>query len=540
MISNAPSSVFWPLGLSTVNWEHRGEQCEVRCRDTDSRSRQAVLCYSVIYTFEHQHRLHKVLTLPSALLRFPGDHHTLTQQHSCMHPPPLHNYPLSHMEHDGPVVLDLLEQVLGVDQLGQDPGCLLHHVQPFCFSLDLDKVPGDGWHTTRFLARCNKLVKEVKTLFGTLLQIVIEGQDGCPIGKISHSGLHCIFAGVLSPILILVTPLAVVLATTTDERTSQVRQWMEHACTSKPTTVLTGGRSLNSSNWSPSTSSFGDEGVSLSLPFLFFPFSLKWHRSHSKTTQGHHTTLLLPLTSCPLSPQGKCQAGSSACRSPACASCPASVSSHTPGTASWWHSCHISTGGKRFYIHTELTSLHQEAPHRRKALWQPTHLLPLEWVIKATFTSGAKPTKLSTANTSSLQNGTLTEHTSTTLSPWVGQWSWRWHMPPKRNDTTWRPPQPKATTTATPEALLSTTHQDRLRIVTLWTEHKLPDEPIQQLLQLDSLMRPVDNVAACLVQLGLGTQFKSKIFARIWAELQGKQRRSGGKQENVKYHTRYH
>lgn len=88
-------------------------------------------------------------------------------------------------------------------------------------------------------------------------------------------------------------------------------------------------------------------------------------------------------------------------------------------------------------------------------------------------------------------------------------------MPPKRNDTTWRPPQPKATTTATPEALLSTTHQDRLWIVTLWTEHELPDEPIQQLLQLDSLMRPVDNVAACLVQLGLGTQFKSKIFARI-------------------------
>ena len=58
-------------------------------------------------------------------------------------------------------------------------------------------------------------------------------------------------------------------------------------------------------------------------------------------------------------------------------------------------------------------------------------------------------------------------------------------------------------------------HQDCLWIVALWTEHKLPDEGIQQLLQFGPLVCTVDNVAACLVQLSLGTQFKSKEFAGI-------------------------
>ena len=58
-------------------------------------------------------------------------------------------------------------------------------------------------------------------------------------------------------------------------------------------------------------------------------------------------------------------------------------------------------------------------------------------------------------------------------------------------------------------------HQDCLWIVTLWTEHKLPDEGIQELLQFGPLVCTIDNVAACLVQLSLGTQLKSKEFAGI-------------------------
>ena len=59
------------------------------------------------------------------------------------------------------------------------------------------------------------------------------------------------------------------------------------------------------------------------------------------------------------------------------------------------------------------------------------------------------------------------------------------------------------------------TYQDCLWVVALGAEYKLPDESIQELLQLGSLMCAVDNVASRLVQLGLGTQLKSKEFARI-------------------------
>ena len=48
-------------------------------------------------------------------------------------------------------------------------------------------------------------------------------------------------------------------------------------------------------------------------------------------------------------------------------------------------------------------------------------------------------------------------------------------------------------------------------------------------------MCTVDNVAACLVQLSLGTQFKSKEFAGIYTESQVKH-----KSEVQKEHTRYH
>lgn len=61
------------------------------------------------------------------------------------------------------------------------------------------------------------------------------------------------------------------------------------------------------------------------------------------------------------------------------------------------------------------------------------------------------------------------------------------------------------------------TYQIRLRVITLRAEHKLPDEPVQHVLQLARLVGSIHNVAASLwVHLRLSAKLTAKVLTGVY------------------------
>lgn len=54
------------------------------------------------------------------------------------------------MQHDGTILLDLGEKLVGVEQLCQYPCSFVHHIQFLCLLLDLGNISSDRWYPTRF------------------------------------------------------------------------------------------------------------------------------------------------------------------------------------------------------------------------------------------------------------------------------------------------------------------------------------------------------------------------------------------------------
>lgn len=77
--------------------------------------------------------------------------------------------------------------------------------------------------------------------------------------------------------------------------------------------------------------------------------------------------------------------------------------------------------------------------------------------------------------------------------------------------------RPTSTAVTNTQRYLKHSYQVSLRIVTLWTQHKLANESIQHVLQFVCLMRSVDNVAVILrIKLGLGSQLTAKELGWIY------------------------